>query len=138
MEKNDLLENDFLKELMQKTRLDSPSEGFVDRVMAQIKEVPEVQTVKAPFYLSLKSAVPYVLLALFLIFVLATSDLPIFNWVPGKDYLLNSLMTYMGTFFAVLKNAFSSKYVSWVLLISFSAGMLYLIDRLFSRRTSAT
>ena len=138
MEKNDLLENDFLKELMQKTRLESPSEGFVDRIMVQIEEVPEVQTVKAPFYLSLKSAVPYVLLALFLIFVLATSDLPIFNWVPGKDYLLNSLMTYMGTFFAVLKNAFSSKYVSWVLLISFSAGMLYFIDRLFSRRTSAT
>jgi hypothetical protein len=57
-----------------------------------------------------------------------------FNWLPGKDYLLNNMVAYLGTLLVVLKNAFASKYVSWVLLISISAGMLFFIDRLFSRR----
>jgi hypothetical protein len=37
----------------------------------------------------------------------------------------------------VFKSAFASKYVSWALLISFSAGALFLIDRMFSRRTTS-
>jgi hypothetical protein len=138
MEKNEFLEDDFIKELIKKSPLESPSDDFVDRVMAQIQAAPEVVVSEKPFYLYLKSAMPYALTAVLLTVVIATSDLPLFNWLPGRDYLVGTIMTYFGTFFTVLKNAFASRYVSWVLLISFSAGFLFLVDRLISRRPSAT
>jgi hypothetical protein len=136
MEKDDLLKDDFLRELIQRSPLESPSDDFVDRVMANIQVSPEISAVKKPFYLYLKAAVPYMTITLVLFFVLATSDLPVFNWLPGKDYFTNNLLPYFSTLLTLFKNAFASKYVSWVLLISFSAGVLFTIDRLFSRRTS--
>jgi hypothetical protein len=136
MEKDDFLKDDFLRELIQRSPLDSPSDEFVNRVMANIQVVPEVSAVRKPIYENVKSAIPYAAITLFLFFVIATSDLPIFNWLPGKDYLVNNLLTYLGTFFSVLKSAFSSRFVSWGLLISLSAGILFLIDLAFSRRAS--
>ena len=136
MEKDDFLKDDFLRELIRRVPLDSPSDDFVDRVMANIQASPEVSVVKKPFYHFLKSAVPYAIVTLVLFFIISTSDLPVFNWLPGKDYFLHSLLPYFGDLFAVLKNAFASKYVSWVLLISLSAGVLFAVDRLFSRRAA--
>jgi hypothetical protein len=136
MEKDDILKDDFLRELIKHSPLDSPSDDFVDRVMANIQLSPETSAVKKPFYLYLKAAVPYTIITLVLFFILATSDLPVFNWLPGKDYFTDNLLPYFSTLFMSFKNAFASKYVSWVLLISFSAGVLFTIDRLFSRRTS--
>jgi hypothetical protein len=136
MEKDDFLKDDFLRELIQRSPLDSPSDDFVNRVMANLQVSPEVADVKKPFYLYLKAALPYTLISLLLFIVIATSDLPIFNWVPGKDYFINSLLPYLGALFVIFKNAFASKFVSMGLLIGISAGMLFLIDRLFSRRAS--
>jgi hypothetical protein len=136
MEKDKFMKDDFLRELIQLSPLDSPSDDFVDRVMANIQLSPEVVVEKKPFYRHLKTAAPYAAITLFLIFVIATSDLPIFNWFPGKEYLTNNLLPYLGTLLLVFRNAFASKFVSWGLLISLSAGILFVIDRLFSRRTS--
>lgn len=136
MEKNEFLKDDFLRELIQRSPLDSPSEDFVDRVMANIQMSPEVIVVKKPFYLYLKASVPYAVIIILLFLVISTSDLPIFSWLPGKHYLMNNLMPYLDSLFMVFKNAFASKFVSWGLLISCSAGVLFLIDQLFSRRTS--
>ena len=136
MEKDDFLKDDFLHNLIKNSPLDRPSDDFVDRVMANLELIPEVSEVKRPFYLSLKSAVPYAIISFILVVVFATSDLPIFNWFPGKEYFENNLLPYFGALFAILKNAFSAKFVSWGLLITLSAGMLFLIDRLLSRRTS--
>jgi hypothetical protein len=136
MNKDELLKDDFLRELIQRSPLDSPSDGFVDRVMANIQMSPEVAEVKKPFYLYLKAAVPYAIAVLVLFFIIGTSDLPVFNWLPGKGNLLNKLLPYFDTLFTVFKSAFASKYVSWGLLISFSAGVLFLIDQIFSRRTA--
>ena len=136
MEKDDFLNDDFLRELIQRSPLDRPSDDFVDRVMATIQISPEIAVEKRPFYFYLKAIVPYAIIALTLFFVFATSDLPVFNWLPGKDYLMNNLLPYFGSLFLVFKNAFASKFVSLGLLISFSAGVLFFIDRLFSRRTS--
>jgi len=136
MEKDEFVKDDFLGDLIRRSPLDSPSDDFVDRVIANIQTVPEVSVVKKPFYLYLKAAVPYAIVTLIVFFVFATSDLPIMNWLPGKKYLVNNLLPYFETLFTVLKNAFASKYVSWVALISFSAGVLFTIDRLLSRRTS--
>ncbi|MCX6304258.1 MAG: hypothetical protein NT040_04775 [Bacteroidetes bacterium] len=137
MENDEYLKDDFLRELIQRSPLDSPSDDFVERVMANINLSPEVVAVRKPLYLHLKSAVPYAVLALVVFIVLATSDLPVFNWIPGKDYLIGNMLTYLGTLFTIFKSAFAARYVSWVLLISISAGVLFFIDGLFSRRTSA-
>jgi hypothetical protein len=136
MEKDDFLNDDFLRELIRRSPLDSPSDDFVDRVMSQIQVTPEVSVVKKPMYFYLRTAIPYALVTLIFFFVISTSDLPLFNWLPGKNYFINNLLTYFGTMFTLLKSAFTSKYVSWILLISCSAGMLFFLDRQFSRRTS--
>ncbi len=135
-DKDEFLKDDYLRKLMQHIPLDNPSDDFVNRVMNSIQPAPEAAIVKKPFYFYLKAVVPYSLITILLVFVLGTSDLPLFNWLPGKDFLANNLPVYFGSLFTVLKTSFASRYVSWALLISFSAGMLFLIDRIFSRRTS--
>ena len=136
MEKDDFTKEDFLRDLIQQSPLDSPSNDFVDRVMANIQMTPEVAEAKKPLYLYLQASMPYALISLLLIFVLATSDLPVFNWLPGKNYLVENLLPYMAILVTTMKNVFASKFVNFGLLIGFSAGILFLIDRIFSRRTS--
>ncbi len=136
MEKDDFLKDDLLRELIRRSPLESPSDDFVDRVMANIQVTQEIAVAKKPYYQFLKAATPYAVIAIILFFVIATSDMPIFNWIPGKDFLINSMWPYLGTLLATFKEAFASKYVSWIMLISFSAGILFLVDRLFSRRPS--
>ena len=136
MEKDEYLNDDFLRDLIRRSPLDTPSHDFVDRVMAGIQTAPDVSPVKKPFMLSLKAAVPFAIIAVILLVIISTSDLPLFNWLPGKDYFRKDLVPYLGSLLGVFRNAFASKYVSWVVLISFSATVLFTIDRLFSRRTS--
>jgi len=136
IEKDEYLNDEVLRELIRHSPLDSPSDDFVDRVMVNIQISPGEAIVKKPYYFYLKAAIPYVLIFLVLIVVIATSDLPIFNWLPGGENLTNTLLNYLGTMFIAIKSAFTSKYVAWGLLISFSAGFLFLIDRLFTRRTT--
>jgi hypothetical protein len=126
--------DDFLRSLIQKSPLDSPSDDFVDRVMANLLLAPETAPAKKPYFLYVKAAFPFAVLILVLVVVFSTSDLPFLNWLPGKEYYLNSLAPYIGSLFDGVKNAFASKYVSFGLLISVSAGLLFLIDRWFSRR----
>ena len=56
MENDDFMKEDFLHGLIRQSPLDSPSTDFVDRVMANIQEAPEVVIVKKPFFLYLKEA----------------------------------------------------------------------------------
>jgi len=128
--------DDYLRELIEKSRLESPSDDFVERVMSNIQLAPDEAPVKRPFYLYFKTAIPYAAVMLVLIFIFATSDLPFFNWIPGKEYFLKSLFTTFGSLFTTMNNAFASKYVSLGLLIGFSAGLLFIIDRWFSRQSS--
>ena len=137
MKKDEYINDDFLRDLIRQSPLDSPSDDFVDRVMANLQSTPEVAAVKKPFFMYLKASIPYVISALVLLFVIGTSDLPFLNWLPGKDNFINDMLPYLGTLVTVFKSAFASKYVSWGLLISVSAGALYLIDQVFSRRTTA-
>ena len=137
MEQDDLLKDDYLKMLIGQIPEDAPSGDFTDRVMATIRAAEAPVAEKRPFYFYLKTVAPYLAVALLVFVVVSTSDLPLFNWLPGKTYLMNNLAPYLGTLFATLKTAFSTKFVSWVVMISFSAGMLFLVDRFFSRRTAA-
>jgi len=136
MEKEDFYEDDFLSGLIKQNPLDSPSDDFVDRVMAGIKLTQEIAPAQKPFFLYLKATIPYALVIFLLFVVFSTSDLPFLNWLPGKNYYINNLVPYFGTLFAGLKTAFTSKFVSFGLLIIASTAFLFLIDRLFSRRPS--
>ena len=135
MERDDFSKDDFLGRLIQKMPLESPSEDFVTRIMAGIETVPETVPEKKSIFRYLNSIIPYTLLIFLLLVVFSTSDLPFTNWMPGKDYYLNYLLPYFGTLISGLKNAFASKYVSFGLLIAVSTGLLFLVDRLFSRRS---
>lgn len=129
--------DDFLRDLIQKSPLDSPSDDFVDRVMASLQLAPELAPEKKPFFLQIKNSLPYIILALVVFIVFATSDLPFLNWLPWKENLVDNLVPYFGSIVSGLKVVFSSKYVSFGLLISVSAGLLFLVDRLLSRRSIA-
>jgi hypothetical protein len=137
MEKDDFLQDDFLREMLQQHPLDAPSDEFVGRVMAAVSPATEPARVSKPFSFYLRAAVPYIIGALAAVLVISTSDLPVFNWLPGKRYFLNTLMPYFDASMTMLKNAFSSKYVSWAIMISVSAGILFLVDRVLSRRFTA-
>jgi hypothetical protein len=136
MENDDFLKDDFLGDLIRQSPLDSPSDGFVDRVMENIQTFPAVSAAGKPWLMTIKSSLPYAMVTLVVMLIFATSDLPFFNWLPGKDFFVNNLVPYFGGLFGIFKNAFASKYVSWVLLISFSVSILFTLDRLLSRRTS--
>lgn len=135
--KDEFTDDDFLRDLIRRSPLDSPSDGFVERVMEQIETSPEAAPAGKPFYFYLKAVVPYVVIAVIVAMIVATSDLPLFRWLPGKQYLTENLMPYIQSIFGIFKAAFSSKAVSWALLISFAAGGLFLVDRLFTRRSAA-
>ena len=136
MEKDDFLKDDFLRELIRQSPLDSPSDGFTDRVMAGINPLPETVPAQKSFSMYLKTLFPYLFLLLFVCLVYFTSDLPLLNWIPGKNYYLNSLLPYLGTLVAGMKTAFSSKYVSFGLMILAATGLLFLVDQYFSRKTT--
>ena len=136
MEKDDFSKDDLLGRLIQQAPLESPSDDFVERVMANIRMAPQTAPEHKPFLLYLKAIAPFMLLAFVFTVVFSTSDLPFLNWVPGKTYYLNTLVPYFGSLFAGLKNAFATKYVSFGMLIVVSTGLLYLVDRLFSHRSS--
>jgi hypothetical protein len=129
--------DDYLRGLIQKIPLDSPSDAFVDRVMANLQLSPETAPVKTPYFLYVKTVLPYAVLTLILAVVFFTSDLPFLNWLPGKENLLHTLVPYFGILIAGFKYAFASKFVSFGLLIGISAGLLFLIDQWFSNRTTA-
>ena len=136
MKKDDLNEDDFLRKLIIQISLDSPSDDFVDRVMSGIQAVPALQTEKRPFFYYINAFLPYGLLGLFLLLVISTSDLPFLNQIPGKEFLLNYLALYVDVLFDGFKSVFTNNYVFWGLLISISAGLLFLVDRIFSHHLS--
>ena len=136
MEKDNFGKDDFLTGLIQQIPLESPSDDFVERVMASIQPATQPVLVQKPFPSYVKGAVPYALLTILLLLVFSTSDLPFLNWLPGKSYYMNNLVPYLGTLFNGLKNAFASRYVSFGLMTAASMALLFVIDRFFSRRTS--
>src|ERR1039457_4253070 len=111
MNKEDFLNDDFLRDLIRNTPLDAPSDDFMENVMGAVQLNPRLAPVKQPFFLWVKSAWPYALAGFILIVFLFTSDLPFTNILPGKDYFTKSLLPYFESLFAGIKNLFvPSKY----------------------------
>jgi hypothetical protein len=136
MNNDEFLTDDFLRDLIRKTPLDSPSDDFLEKVMGNIQLEPRVAPVKQPFFLWVKSAWPYALAGFILIVFLFTSDLPFTNIIPGKDWFGKSLLPYFESLFAGVKNLFAhSKYTTVGLTVLFTGGLLVMLDQLLNRKT---
>jgi hypothetical protein len=136
MKKDDFLTDDFIRDLIRKTPLDSPSDAFLEKIMGNIQLDPRIAPVKQPFFLWVKSAWPYALAGFILIVFLFTSDLPYTNILPGKDLFTKSLLPYFESLFAGIKNLFvHSKYTTIGLTVLFTGGLLVMLDQLLNKRT---
>jgi hypothetical protein len=137
MEKNELINDDFLKKLVRKSPLDEPSAGFEERVMAAIRPGLEPASVHKPFYMILKSSWWYVALGAGLVIFFLTSDLPFTQFMPGKQYFTNTLLPYFDSLFTGLRDFIvNSRFTTMGLLILAAGGLLFLFDYFFNRRSS--
>jgi len=135
----DQLTDDFLSDLLQNLPQESPGEDFVSRVMAGIQPGPAIAPVKKPFFVSVRAWWPYVLAGAFVILFLMTSDLPYSQFIPGKDYLVHTLIPYFVGLFTNVKHLFAgSKSVSIPMVVVFSGAFLLLVDRFLLRRFTTT
>jgi hypothetical protein len=138
MNKEDFLNDDFLRDLIRNTPLDAPSDDFMENVMGAVQLNPRLAPVKQPFYLWVKSAWPYALAGFILVVFLFTSDLPFTNFLPGKDLFAKGLLPYFESLFAGMKNLFvQSKFTSVGLTVLFTGGLLVIMDQFLSRKTPA-
>ena len=135
MEKNDLLNDPFLRDLVGKSTLESPSEDFVDKVMAKIQVQPLILPENKSLLPFLKSFFGFLLLAAVLIGFFWTSDIPVLSWLPGKQFFMNSVLPSFDPLFRWLKSFFGSgSGVSIPVMIMGAAGLLFLADKLIMRR----
>ena len=137
MEKDDLLYDDFLREMIGKSTLESPSDGFVEKVMDRIQPQPDVAPVTRSFFFFLKSSIGYVLLAAILVGFFLTSDISFMNWIPGKYYFSDTFLPYFSSLFAGLKSlSGNGKTLSIPIMIIVASGLFFLLDRLITSRNA--
>ncbi len=136
MEKDKLLTDDFIGNLIKNSPLEQPSDEFVAGVMEKIRVTPENATERKPYFFRFRPLIPYLFAAIILVFIFLTSDLPILSWLPGKGYWSNTLVPFSDILFSSFKTIFTSKYVSFGLLIGFSITLLFFIDHILSHRGS--
>ncbi len=136
MENDEFLKDEFLHDLMQQLPEESPSDGFVSRVMTVIAPLPVSE--KKSFYLYLRSGLPYIAIGLTLIFVVLTSDLPFLNYFPGKEFFINAFVPYLNSLTDGFKSLFGNvKDLSIPVMVVIAAGLFFLIDKLFTGRKMA-
>jgi hypothetical protein len=135
MEKEDFLPDDLLKDLFRNQSWESPGDDFTANVMEQILQVPELAPVKKPFYLILRSSWPYVLLFLVSVVFLMTSDLPLTDYIPGKEYFTKNLLPYLGSIFSGFKPLILNiKAISIPLMIILAGSLLVGFDHFLFRK----
>ena len=137
MEKDNPLNDDFLQKLIGKSTLESPSDDFVEKVMYRIQPQPDAAPINSSFFSFLKSSSLYFLIAAILVGFFMTSDISFMNWLPGKQYLLNTFLPYFDSLLTGLKSLSGfGKDISIPIMIIIASGLLFLFDRLLSQRSA--
>ena len=126
--------DDFLRDLVQKSTPDNPSDAFVDNVMEQIRRAPELAPVKRSYFVILKSVLPLVGLVGIIVLFLASSDLPFANNLLGTGSFNQTVIFYFNSLADSLRIVFAWKFFSFGLMVLLAGGILMLIDQIFSRR----
>ncbi len=137
MDTDDMLKDDFLADLIRNMPLESPSDEFVNKVMGGIEPFPARAAEQPPFLLSIRSLLPYIGLGMVIVLILISSDIPYLNFLNGKEYFSAAFLKIFSPFWSYMKTVVSSRFITYFLLIGVSAGFLYIIDKLFSRRFAA-
>ena len=136
MEKEELKYENLLKKLILNSPPDIPSDDFADRVMDKIMASPALVPVKKSFYLILKTASPFILLGIFCLIIIITSDFPFMNQLPGKEYFTTEILPYFTILITGFKTIFASKYFSIAFMSAAAGLLLVIIDQLFSRKAT--
>ncbi len=138
MERDDFVMDEMLKKLAGRVPLESPSDDFTSKVMAGINVRPETVKAGNPFYLFIKTAWPWLLLGIFVVVFLLSSDIPYLSFIPGKEFFHDHVAPYFSAFFVGIAKMFmGSKAVSITLALMASGGLLVGLDWLLRRRSDA-
>lgn len=135
MEKEDFQYDELLKRLIKNSPLEAPSGDFVEKVMGKIPESPVISPSARPFYLNFKSVLPFVLLGIFCLVIILTSDFPFMGWFQRKEFFTRSLIPYFLPVISGFKAIFINKYFSFAFMILLAGTLLVIIERLFSRKS---
>jgi hypothetical protein len=137
MENDNLLNDDFLQEMVGKSTLESPSDDFVEKVMSRIQPQPDVAPVTRSFFFYMKSSIGYFLLAAILVGFFLTSDISFMNWIPGKHYFMDTFLPYFSSLFSGLKSlSGNGKVLSIPIMIIVASGLFFFLDKLLASRNS--
>jgi hypothetical protein len=136
MDMDDVIKDDFLAELIKKVPLESPSDEFVHNVMSGIETIRVPAIEKRPYFNWLRSWIPYLGIGIIIVLILISSDIPYMNLIGGKEFISSLFLKVFQPFWTSMKTLFSSRFVTYSLLIGVSAGFLFVVDKLFSRRFS--
>jgi hypothetical protein len=136
MEREDFVKDELLKKLVGKVPLESPSGNFTQKVMEGLSVLPETAGAKKPFYLFLKNWSPWVLLGLFILLFLFSSDIPYLTFIPGTEYVHDHILPYITAFAASMGRLFTqSKTLSLFMAIMVAGALLWAVDWFVRRRT---
>lgn len=137
MENNEILKDDFLGDLVRQSTPDIPSGDFTGRVMEQILAAPETVPAWRKIIRTLILLLPFLLIAALVAIILVTSDIPVLQWLFSEDPSGAGLFPFGVLLADAIETAFSSRYVTMGLMVMVSAGLLYGIDRFFTRERMA-
>ena len=134
-ENNDFINDEFLRNLVRKSSLETPSDDFVGKVMEKIMPQTEIIPAKRPLLLYLKSFLGFLLIAAVLTGFFWTSDVPVLNWLPGKQFFDTVILQAFESLFTWVKNT-SGNGKSFIIpvMILAASGLLYLLDRIIANR----
>jgi len=136
MEKDDFLQDDFLRDLIRKSPMDSPSDDFLQNVMEQVSAQPAVESSQKIFFRFLKTSWPFALIGVSVIIFFLTSDLPVSGFLPGKDYFSENLIPYLLKTLSGFKWLVpEGKSATLPVIIIASGILLYLFDRFLFRKS---
>jgi len=138
MERDDFVQDEFLKKMVGRVPLESPSDDFTRKVMAGILVEPETAKAGKPFSLFLKSWSLYILLGVFAVIFFLSSDIPYLTFIPGKEFFSDHIAPYFISMFAGLAKLFTgSKTLSITLSLMVAGGLLFAVDWIVRRRSEA-
>ncbi|MBE0646376.1 MAG: hypothetical protein IH596_01185 [Bacteroidales bacterium] len=137
MKQREEVQDDFLKDLMKKTSLESPSDDFTKNIMGRVETMPVYQPQKKQFFLFIKSALPWIIIVVAFVLFFLFYDLPYGKYLPGGPFLQDVLLPTFSSFFSSFKELASSKFYSIALVVLVCGGGLFSLERLVSHRISA-
>lgn len=137
MKKRELLQDDFLADLMKNATLESPSDDFSTTIMRSVEGMPAYQPNKTLVLSRIKSIFPWVLLTGDCVVFYLFSDLLFGKYLPNSDFMREMVLPSVRAFLPSFKAVASTKFYSIFLIILITACCLFVIERLISSRISA-